>query len=551
MQMVTRLVVLLAIFGMVSCGGGGSSDSGSGTTTPTTPGVGTPTTPTGPAPTVPGAQSAAFYSEFRTGKKLMLHEATLTPAVVRDNLGVIESKLDSYDGGFVALPVNGTKVMSTTALDYAAVITELTPLYAAKPTKFKYLFAVVKDAKVTNDPFDDWSQVVKNWATMAKAVKDSGMVGIVFDNEQLTGLLNVYPTDVQKASIFTKDDYQAQIRFRGKEIIRAIEAEFPDIVILFMRGPSVAEPRTPARFVTRSPDDAPLAGALFMGFAQGKQSRSLIVDGGNDYQLRTEEQFAASVKWRGTDMGADATGSQLVPSDLRNDAWPAAVSTAQGLRDLDGFDQVTDPFDPALWTATVSRAVKAGPNIVWTTFRGLNFDIVKAAATDPFVTGLKKATVAAAGGDALNPSLTPGSGRGLMAQYYLGFDYSTLYVTRVDGVIDYDWGDSGPTPSNLSDTSNYCVLWSGYLEAPTTGTYTINARSDDGVRVTINGAVAIDAFYFQGATDHTADIPLVAGQRVPIQVEYFQGGGGAEVRLQWAPVGGVLSAIPTSALYPY
>lgn len=64
-------------------------------------------------------------------------------------------------------------------------------------------------------------------------------------------------------------------------------------------------------------------------------------------------------------------------------------------------------------------------------------------------------------------------------------------------------------------------------------TYTFNARSDDGVRVTVDGNLVIDAWYDQGATvNHTAQRYLSAGAH-SVVVDYYDRTGAAQLNVGW------------------
>jgi len=68
------------------------------------------------------------------------------------------------------------------------------------------------------------------------------------------------------------------------------------------------------------------------------------------------------------------------------------------------------------------------------------------------------------------------------------------------------------------------------------GTYDFSALSDDGVRVTVDGAEVIDSWVRQSATTtHTGSVTLTAGQHV-LEVEYFQRYGTAKLAVDYTRV---------------
>ena len=146
--------------------------------------------------------------------------------------------------------------------------------------------------------------------------RDAGLVGIVVDNESLAGFRGNYPYDL-KFPGRTIEDYRAQTQLIGRKIMQAIVAEFPDAAIVVLRGAAGADPASPGSLVNREVDAAPLIGPFFAGFVEGKAARSLLVDGGTDYGLRTAEQFNAAAAWRKTGLPSATTNSVFIADPLR------------------------------------------------------------------------------------------------------------------------------------------------------------------------------------------------------------------------------------------
>ena len=167
------------------------------------------------------------------------------------------------------------------------------------------------------DVFDDWTVPLANIGALAKVARDAGLVGIVIDNESLVGLRVNYPYDV-KFPNRTLEDYRAQTQLIGRKIMQAIVAEFPDAAVVVLRGPAGADPASPGTLVNREADSAQLLGPFFTGFVEGKVARSLLVDGGTDYGLRTAEQFNAAAAWRKTGLASAATDSAFLTDSLRD-----------------------------------------------------------------------------------------------------------------------------------------------------------------------------------------------------------------------------------------
>ena len=69
-------------------------------------------------------------------------------------------------------------------------------------------------------------------------------------------------------------------------------------------------------------------------------------------------------------------------------------------------------------------------------------------------------------------------------------------------------------------------------------------------RLWVNGQLIIDRWFDQGPTEWTGTIALTAGQRVSIQMDYYENGGGAVARLLWSSPSQTRQVIPQTQLYP-
>ena len=142
---------------------------------------------------------------------------------------------------------------------------------------------------------------------------------------------------------------------------------------------------------------------------------------------------------------------------------------------------------------------------------------------------------------------TAGTGGGIRADYYTGMNFETLALTRTDPQIDFNWGDpGGPDPSVGDD--NFSVRWTGEVEAAFTETYTFYARTDDGVRLWVDGQPLVDRWVNRSATEDKGTIDLIAGTTYSLVMEYYEDGGGAVAELSWSSPRTPKQLIPQAAL---
>jgi hypothetical protein len=103
-------------------------------------------------------------------------------------------------------------------------------------------------------------------------------------------------------------------------------------------------------------------------------------------------------------------------------------------------------------------------------------------------------------------------------------------LVRGDGAIDFDWDTASPDPAVPAD--NFSVRWTRSVNLGA-GTYRFFTSTDDGVRVWVNGALVVDAWYDQKLPNtHTGDINLSAGFHT-IVVEYYEHGDKASAHVWW------------------
>ena len=257
----------------------------------------------------------------------MLHQRGIievTPATLRDRLATMESTLTAFDGAFLRLPTTGELITKATAVKASAIAADLQPLYALRPTRFKYNFAVVP-MQHDLDVFDDWTVPLANIGALAKVARDAGLVGIVIDNESLVGLRVNYPYDVKFANR-TLEDYRAQTQLIGRKIMQAIVTEFPDAAVVVLRGPAGADPASPGTLVNREADSAPAPRSVLHRLRHGQGARARWSStAAPTTACAPPSSSSPSAAWRKTGLASAATDSAFLTESLR-DLWPTSVN---------------------------------------------------------------------------------------------------------------------------------------------------------------------------------------------------------------------------------
>lgn len=226
-----------------------------------------------------------------------------------------------------------------------------------------------------------------------------------------------------------------------------------------------------------------------------------------------------------------------------------------------------------------ARVFKAGYNNVQTTYTDSTPVTLKAGQVVPIKVEYREATGAAMAQlyvkGAVNEQIVPREwlytqpsadlvNYGLEGRYYLDDgkhdieaakkDPSRLMLARQDTKMNLRFGADGPAPGMQGD--KYMARWTGYITAPTAGTYNLGAYADDGIRIKTGtglfGAMEtkVDRWTEQATTTWSGDVKLEANKPTPIVVDWFEQGGNAELKLIMRGNGYAEQEIPVSWLQP-
>ena len=139
---------------------------------------------------------------------------------------------------------------------------------------------------------------------------------------------------------------------------------------------------------------------------------------------------------------------------------------------------------------------------------------------------------------------------GLSGAYYDGTNFNTYVATYIDSTINFNPADTALGVNRANGGDTFSVKWTGYIKPDYTGTYTFYTTSDDGARLYVNGSTVIDSWIDQGPTEHSGTMALTAGQWYPIELDFYENGGGAAIMLSWSEASVSKQIIPAANLKP-
>lgn len=146
------------------------------------------------------------------------------------------------------------------------------------------------------------------------------------------------------------------------------------------------------------------------------------------------------------------------------------------------------------------------------------------------------------------PSPVVGSGTGLRGNYYGKTNFTNYKFTRIDPVINFNWGTT--RINNKIGPDSYSIRWTGFVQPEYSQTYTFYVTSDDGARLWVNNQLIINNWVNQAMTEKSGTITLTAGQKYTIRLEYYENFGSAGVQFRWSSPSRTKQIIPQNRLYP-
>jgi hypothetical protein len=96
----------------------------------------------------------------------------------------------------------------------------------------------------------------------------------------------------------------------------------------------------------------------------------------------------------------------------------------------------------------------------------------------------------------------------------------------------------------------FSVRWSGTVTPLFSETCTFYVKTDDGVRLWVNGQQLVNRWVNQGATEVSGALALVAGQAYAIKMEYYDNAGSALAQLSWSSTHQAKQIVPQAQLMP-
>lgn len=105
----------------------------------------------------------------------------------------------------------------------------------------------------------------------------------------------------------------------------------------------------------------------------------------------------------------------------------------------------------------------------------------------------------------------------------------TLLSTGTVSTVGLTTSSGGSVPTR---SDGFIVRFHGFINIPTAGTYSFGGQADDGIRIRVNNTQVVNSWIESGGDFRSGSVNLPAGV-VPVEIMYYENGGGQMVNFQW------------------
>jgi hypothetical protein len=250
------------------------------------------------------------------------------------------------------------------AFSEAELKTAADDLKATTVRRFTHNFLRFNTSPGDLDWFDDHAAALGNARLAARVARDGRCAGILFDVEEYQGGLFTYSKQ-RDAKSKSWEEYAAQARRRGREVMSAFQEGFPGLTVLLTFGHSLPRTKSRGGQVPLSGCDYGLLAPFLDGMVEAAEGGSRVVDGFElSYGYRDRAKF---------DEGYRLMKEGVLPIVADGQKYGRVTSAGFGLwLDYDwrkeGWEAV-DPsknyFTPGSFEASLRRALERSDEFVW------------------------------------------------------------------------------------------------------------------------------------------------------------------------------------------
>lgn len=254
---------------------------------------------------------------------------------------------------------------SARAFTEAELQPALADLQATHFHRFTHNFLRFNTTPGDVDWFDDFSAILNNARLAAQVARMGKAEGILFDVEQYKAPLFDYRKQ-RDAGRKSWDEYAAQVRQRGREVMNAFQQGYPDVTVLLTFGYSLPWWETQGGKKPFADCEYGLLAPFLDGMVEAASGRTRLVDG---YELayfhnKDTTKFAAAYQTIREELLPIVANSKKYRRffSVSFGLWMDFDSTAIG---WDGDDASKNFYTPEEFETSVRTALEVADEYVW------------------------------------------------------------------------------------------------------------------------------------------------------------------------------------------
>jgi hypothetical protein len=293
-------------------------------------------------------------------------------SVVRERIKEYEATTP-FDGLVIIVSARngltlGWHMFQTEKLDPADFQQAIDDLKATTFTKFTDNFIQTLSSPSDADWFDPkWSNICYNASLFARVAKQGGCKGLMFDAEMYNQQIWSYFTGTGKRPNHTLEECRQMARQRGREMMTAINKEFPDVTILTLFGPAQLYLETGGNEKLFEIAPNVLLSAFYDGMCEAATPETVIVDGfETSYSYRDREEFAKARKIMLEETPKISMNPEAFKKHVRAGfgLWPTWQDESRKLL-FNRDDYSRNYHTPAGFRAAANYALRSSDKYVW------------------------------------------------------------------------------------------------------------------------------------------------------------------------------------------
>jgi hypothetical protein len=182
------------------------------------------------------------------------------------------------------------------AFNQAELAPALDDLRATPFRRFTHNFLRFNTTPADLDWFDDHAAILNNARLVTNVARSGRCAGVLFDVEEYQGKLFTFAKQ-RDAGTRSFDEYAAQARRRGREVMEAFQAGFPDLTVFLTFGYSLPWTTSEKGRKPLAECESGLLAPFLDGMVQAARGKARLVDGFElSYGYKEQAQFDAAYR---------------------------------------------------------------------------------------------------------------------------------------------------------------------------------------------------------------------------------------------------------------